>query len=321
MKKILLALALLSGGAFAQVPVWSLSQSVSATSIPGVATECGTFLATPSSANLAACVTDETGTGALYFVGGALGTPSSGTVTNLTSTASININGTVGATTPASGAFTTLNASGITNILGGSSLGITFRSNTIQTEEFNGTDGIAFNYNGYQNGTTQFRNFNIYNGKQTLIAAFSNGATSLTGTFGVSGAVTMNALTTAAGTPNSICQNNATKEITVNAALTCTVSSRDYKARIEPFNGDGLRMVAAMQPDTFFYRDRLDRPRIGLMAEDLAAIDPRLAEWTDEGKANSIDFPAMMGVMVKAIQQLQAEGNELKGRRTFAAVQ
>jgi hypothetical protein len=40
--------------------------------------------------------------------GGALGTPSSGTVTNLTGTASININGTVGATTPAAGTFTTL---------------------------------------------------------------------------------------------------------------------------------------------------------------------------------------------------------------------
>ena len=42
----------------------------------------------------------------------ALGIPSSGTVTNLTGTASININGTVGATTPAAGAFTTLSASG-----------------------------------------------------------------------------------------------------------------------------------------------------------------------------------------------------------------
>ena len=44
-------------------------------------------------------------------VGGALGTPSSGTVTNLTGTASININGTVGATTASTGAFTTLSAS------------------------------------------------------------------------------------------------------------------------------------------------------------------------------------------------------------------
>jgi len=49
-----------------------------------------TFLGTPSSANLAAAVTDETGTGALVFatsptlVTPALGTPSSGTLTNAT---------------------------------------------------------------------------------------------------------------------------------------------------------------------------------------------------------------------------------------------
>jgi hypothetical protein len=50
--------------------------------------------------------------GAFVVNGGALGTPSSGTVTNLTGTASININGTVGATTPTTGAFTTVTASG-----------------------------------------------------------------------------------------------------------------------------------------------------------------------------------------------------------------
>ena len=48
--------------------------------------------------------------GAFVVNGGGLGTPSSGTVTNLTGTASININGTVGSSTPAAGAFTTLSA-------------------------------------------------------------------------------------------------------------------------------------------------------------------------------------------------------------------
>jgi hypothetical protein len=42
--------------------------------------------------------------------GAVLGTPASGTVTNLTGTASININGTVGATAANTGAFTTLTA-------------------------------------------------------------------------------------------------------------------------------------------------------------------------------------------------------------------
>ena len=51
--------------------------------------------------------------------GAILGTPASGTVTNLTGTASININGTVGATTPANGTFTTILKS--TTLTGGSS--------------------------------------------------------------------------------------------------------------------------------------------------------------------------------------------------------
>lgn len=56
----------------------------------------------------------NTGTaGSVVVNGGALGTPASGAVTNLTGTASININGTVGATTPNTGAFTTLSASGV----------------------------------------------------------------------------------------------------------------------------------------------------------------------------------------------------------------
>jgi hypothetical protein len=54
------------------------------TGVSGLGTGVSTFLATPSSANLRAALTDEAGTGAAYFVGGALGTPASGTLTNAT---------------------------------------------------------------------------------------------------------------------------------------------------------------------------------------------------------------------------------------------
>lgn len=58
--------------------------------VSGLGTGVATFLGTPSSANLAAAVTDETGSGALVFatsptlVTPALGTPSSATLTNAT---------------------------------------------------------------------------------------------------------------------------------------------------------------------------------------------------------------------------------------------
>ena len=60
------------------------------TGVSGLGTNVATFLGTPSSANLAAAVTDETGSGSLVFatsptlVTPALGTPSSGTLTNAT---------------------------------------------------------------------------------------------------------------------------------------------------------------------------------------------------------------------------------------------
>ena len=118
------------------------------TGVSGLGSGVATFLATPTSSNLAAAVTDETGTGALVFANSptlvtpALGTPASGVVTNLTGTASININGTVGATTANTGAFTTLSASGNTilsnvNVIGASYDSVSF---SVAGEESNPSD-------------------------------------------------------------------------------------------------------------------------------------------------------------------------------------
>ena len=94
----------------------------------GNATSLGSF----TSAQLLGALTDETGTGAAVFatsptlITPALGTPASGVVTNLTGTASININGTVGATTANTGAFTTLTTSSTVTHNGGTANGVTY---------------------------------------------------------------------------------------------------------------------------------------------------------------------------------------------------
>lgn len=55
-------------------------------SITGLGTGVATWLGTPSSANLRAAITDESGTGAALFQNGNLGTPTAGVITNLTGT-------------------------------------------------------------------------------------------------------------------------------------------------------------------------------------------------------------------------------------------
>jgi len=102
-----------SGGIpyFSSGTTWATSAALAASALvigggAGVApstTTTGTGVVTALGVN--------TGTAGAFVVnGGALGTPSGGTVTNLTGTASININGTVGGSTPAAGAFTTLSS-------------------------------------------------------------------------------------------------------------------------------------------------------------------------------------------------------------------
>ncbi len=94
---------------------WDLSAATvtlgTITTLPVTTIELGHASDTTLARSGAGAITVE-GT-AVLLSGGALGTPASGTVTNLTGTASININGTVGATTPGTGAFTTLSASSL----------------------------------------------------------------------------------------------------------------------------------------------------------------------------------------------------------------
>ena len=97
----------------------------------------------------------NTGTAGAFVVnGGALGTPSSGTVTNLTGTASININGTVGATTPAAGTFTSISDSGNLTFTGTSNRVTGLMNGTVlsrlafQTSTANAATGLYILPNG-----------------------------------------------------------------------------------------------------------------------------------------------------------------------------
>ena len=159
------------------------------TSITGLGTGVATWLATPSSANLAAAVTDETGTGSLVFatsptlVTPLLGTPTSGILTNCTGlplttgvTGTLPIlNGGTGQTT-ASAAFNALSP-------------ITTAGDLIIGSGVNTATRLGIGTNGQvltSNGTTA-----TWSTVAANVSSFSAGTTGLTPSTATTGAVTL----------------------------------------------------------------------------------------------------------------------------------
>jgi hypothetical protein len=112
--------------------------------------------------------------GAFVVNGGALGTPSSGTVTNLTGTASININGTVGATTAATGAFTTITSSSATDATTNTTTGAVVLSGGLavaKSVSIGPSTGVQLRFIGGNSGT-QFETWTAQTGTGLALKVF-----------------------------------------------------------------------------------------------------------------------------------------------------
>jgi hypothetical protein len=178
------------------------------TGVSGLGTGIATFLATPTSANLASAVSDETGSGSLVFatsptfVTPILGTPTSGTLTNTTGFPAANLAGTA---LPSAIVTSSLTALG-----------------TVATGVWNGT-AIGFAYGG-TGQTTASAGFNALSPITTtgdlILGNGTNSATRLP--IGASTYVLTSSGTTASwqpatgGSGSSI--SNGTSNVTVNSS-------------------------------------------------------------------------------------------------------
>lgn len=220
-----------------------------------------------------------------------------GTITG----ASNNINGVnIGVSSPGTGAFTTVAASSDMTVTG-TAAGFVSTDGSVTTRFISSGAGSLGLIETFTNHPLVFRTFQT----AALTISTSQGIT-FAGTF------TASALTTAAGTPNSICQNNATKEIVVNAALTCTVSSAQFKHGIAPLAYADADLFKRIEPVAFIYNDDTRR-RWGFIAEQVASVDPKFGDaWDAAGNPKSIDQNAILAFTVKMVQELETRIRELE---------
>jgi hypothetical protein len=158
-------------------------------------------------------------------------------------------------------------------------------------------------------GGTQ-RAYSVYTTAANPAVLTTTGPESVGGAFTASGAVNLTGLTNAA-TGDYVCYNAGLIEF--NAA-TCTLSLRKYKMDVAPLLGS-LNEVMRLKPVEYRYKPDLklgNRMQVGLIADDVAKVDPRIAAYKDNGELESVDYEHMTAVLVSAIQEQQREIAGLK---------
>ncbi len=118
--------------------------------------------------------------------------------------------------------------------------------------------------------------------------------------------------TSSGGTPVYI--NSAGK-------LGTTTSSRRFKEDIKPMN-DASEALFALKPVTFRYKKEIDSqgiPQFGLIAEDVAEVNPQLVVRDKEGKVNTVRYEQINAMLLneflkehKKVEEQQVTISELK---------
>lgn len=103
--------------------------------------------------------------------------------------------------------------------------------------------------------------------------------------------------------------------LTVDTTTTCLASSIRFKRDVMSL-GDVLPELAKLRAVSFTYKtDAVRTPHFGLIAEEVAAIDPRLVSRDKAGQPLGVRYIDMISMLVRAVQEQQAEIAELRRRK------
>ncbi len=118
--------------------------------------------------------------------------------------------------------------------------------------------------------------------------------------------------------------------IDTNGQLGTMTSSARYKEKIEPM-GKASDELLSLQPVKFCYKKNLDPkaiPQFGLVAEDVAKVDPDLVARDEEGKPYSVRYEAVNAMLLneflkehRKVEEQGAEIAELKAALAKQAAQ
>ncbi len=173
-----------------------------------------------------------------------------------------------------------------------------------------GSDNIVFG-NGTQGDTTAGVRLGQLGvgttipsaGQIATNAGVSVAGAAFTGAFNVSGTVYLAGLTSEGGTKSAICRDDATNQIEVNAAASCTVSTLAKKDWVEDLScKEARRIVKGMRPAVFRDKDRVDGPRLGFAAEWTEDVDKRLVYYDRQGKPSGVDYERFDVALARVLQ-------------------
>ena len=129
--------------------------------------------------------------------------------------------------------------------------------------------------------------------------------TSLSGATGmaIDGTVVLAGSSTSA-TGAYLCLDTSTNII--GRSSSCTLSSSKYKNDITTMTDMGLSTILSLRPVTFIskiFPEEGVRP--GLIAEEVAAVEPRLVRFASDGRPESVHYIEYTAVLTRAIQELE----------------
>jgi hypothetical protein len=97
------------------------------------------------------------------------------------------------------------------------------------------------------------------------------------------------------------CRVRSFRSFLPSASITC----RRYKTGVEPFAG-GLQLINRLQPVSFLWKAN-QQPDIGLIAEDVAQVEPLLTFKNKDGEIEGVNYSQLTAVLVNAVKEQQAQ--------------